>query len=189
MNVESIQPKHRAVILLVVQAAVVLSIAGKYLYERHTCPRVWVRTAQYDPNLPLRGRYLGLSLVVDSCSLPPDTTNYYGPAASYASPQRRAMRWRVRPAVQNGKLIAVPASYADRPDQTQELNLWPNRNCDRAVLADPVDYYIPDTAKTPFPLQHGQELWVEVTVPPQGPPRPIQLALSQNGTWQPLKLE
>ena len=38
--------------LLVVQLVLVLSIAEKYVYERKVCPRVWVRTAQIDPNLP-----------------------------------------------------------------------------------------------------------------------------------------
>ena len=56
---------QRAILLLVVQAALVLSIAGKYLYERKTCPRVWVRAGQYDPNEPLRGRYLALQLAVE----------------------------------------------------------------------------------------------------------------------------
>ena len=51
MNITSIQPKYRAIAVLLVQAALVLSVAGKYLYERKTSPRVWVRTAQYDPNL------------------------------------------------------------------------------------------------------------------------------------------
>jgi hypothetical protein len=32
-------------------------------------------------------------------------------------------------------------------------------------------------------------LWVEVTVPPSGPPRPIQLAVSSEAGWQPLKFE
>src|SRR5208283_3048759 len=31
-----------------------------------------------------------------------------------------------------------------------------------------------------------QELWIEVTVPPQGPPRPLQMAVKDNGVWKPL---
>ena len=55
--------RSRGVVVLVVQVVLVLSIAGKYVYERKVCPRVWVRTAQIDPNLPFRGRYLALRLV------------------------------------------------------------------------------------------------------------------------------
>ena len=180
---------QRAIVLLAVQAALVLSIAGKYLYQREVCPRVWVRSAQYDPNMPLRGRYLALSLMVDACSLPPDTTNYSGPSVIRDPKLQREMHWPVRLVAQNGKLVPVLATSTDKPEETQQINLWASRTCDRAVLSNSVDYYIPDTAKTPFPLHKGEELWVEVTVPPQGPPRPIQLALSQNGAWTPLKLD
>jgi hypothetical protein len=46
----------------------VLSLTGKLLYDRATCPRVWVRTAPYDPSLPIRGRYLALQLVAEKNS-------------------------------------------------------------------------------------------------------------------------
>jgi hypothetical protein len=52
-----------------------------------------------------------------------------------------------------------------------------------------VEFFIPDTAKGPFPLKPGQELWVEVTMPPTGPPRPIQLALSTGAGFHPLRFE
>src|SRR5580658_7458479 len=45
------------------QCALVFSLTGKLLYDRATCPRVWVKTAPYDPSLPIRGRYLSLRLV------------------------------------------------------------------------------------------------------------------------------
>jgi len=37
-------------------------------------------------------------------------------------------------------------------------------------------------------LKQGQELWVEVTAPVSGPPRPIQLALSDSTGFYPLHL-
>ena len=37
--------------VLVIQLAIVSSIAAKYLYQRWHCPRVWTRTAAYDPEL------------------------------------------------------------------------------------------------------------------------------------------
>src|SRR5579863_10026160 len=76
----------RAVALLVVQAVLVLSIAGKYVYERKTCPRVWVRAAQYDPNMPLRGRYLALRLALDACGLPRDESHHMGAIPTAHSP-------------------------------------------------------------------------------------------------------
>ena len=53
----------KGLILAAIQCLMVLSLTGKLLYDRATCPRVWVKTARYDPNLPLRGRYLALRLV------------------------------------------------------------------------------------------------------------------------------
>jgi hypothetical protein len=172
--------RSRGVVLLVVQLVLVLSIAGKYVYERKTCPRVWARTAQADPSLPLRGRYLYLSPVVDACALPHDAANLLGPGSV------GAWRWRVKPEAKEGRLAAVQVRDNVRPDLTQELSQWGNRPCDRAVLSQAVDYFIADRAKSPFPLKRNEELWVEVTVPPSGPPRPIQLAISSDAGFKPL---
>jgi hypothetical protein len=54
---------NKGLILAALQCALVLSLSGKLLYDRQTCPRVWLLTTQYDPNLPIRGRYLALRLV------------------------------------------------------------------------------------------------------------------------------
>ncbi|QOY90832.1 GDYXXLXY domain-containing protein [Paludibaculum fermentans] len=53
---------RQSLILAALQCGIVLSMGGKLLYDRATCPRVWVKTAPYDPSLPLRGRYLALRL-------------------------------------------------------------------------------------------------------------------------------
>jgi hypothetical protein len=182
--------KGRAAALVAVQAALVLSIAGKYWYERKTCPRVWVRTAEVDPNLPLRGRYLALQLAVDACGLPRDDAHFLAPGGPRIPRERGTWRWPVRPVAKDGKLVAQMAGDGDqdRPEVTDTLTQWPGRSCDRAALSKHADYFIPDTAKSPFPLKRGEELWVEVTVPPVGPPRPIQLAISKDGVFTPLGL-
>jgi hypothetical protein len=54
---------RKGLILAAFQCLLALSLSGKLLYDRATCPRVWVKTAQWDPNLPIRGRYLALRLV------------------------------------------------------------------------------------------------------------------------------
>jgi hypothetical protein len=38
-------------------------------------------------------------------------------------------------------------------------------------------------------MKAGQELWIEVTVPPKGPPRPMQLAVKEGGVWKVLAME
>ena len=56
-----------SIALLLIQLAIVSSVAAKYLYQRWTCPKVWTRAAAYDPELLMRGRYLSLQLTVDGC--------------------------------------------------------------------------------------------------------------------------
>jgi hypothetical protein len=54
--------RQKGLMLAAIHCLMVLSLSGKLLLDRATCPRVWVRTAPYDPTLPLRGRYLSLQL-------------------------------------------------------------------------------------------------------------------------------
>ena len=176
--------RGRGLVLLTVQLVLVLSIAAKYAYERKVCPRVWVRTAQIDPNLPFRGRYLALRLTVDACGLPHDqTASLGGPGVNLT--HTTGWRWRVRPEARAGKLVAVLAGDGVRPELTQDLTQLGER-CDRAALVESADYFIGDRAKSPFPLKPNEELWAEVTVPPSGPPRPIQLAISNGSAFTPL---
>ena len=65
-----------SIALLVIQLAIVSTVAAKYLYQRSTCPRVWTRAAAYDPELVMRGRYLSLQLTVDGCE---STLPFYFP--------------------------------------------------------------------------------------------------------------
>ena len=175
--------RNRALALIAIQCLLVSSIAAKCLCERATCPRVWVRTVQYDPNLPMRGRYLALSPEVDVCGMTPE--DRVGAAAE----RHGASTYRILLVARDGKLVAVDArDRLPRGDYPEAL--VSNRNaCERAPVLSPIDYFIPENARSPFPLKPGQELWVEVTVPPTGPPRAIQLALSDSGKWQPLKFE
>ena len=57
---------QKGLIFAGLQCLMVLSLTGKLLYDRATCPRVWVKTAPWDPNLPIRGRYLSLQLQPES---------------------------------------------------------------------------------------------------------------------------
>jgi len=173
--------RQRGIALMVIQLLLVASIAGKYLYERATQPRAWARAAQYDPNLPIRGRYLALSPEVNACSLPAPAFN----------PQMilQPRQWRVRTLARRGLLVVEDARNVLPRGNTQTIWLNEQTPCDRAPLTPGVNFFIPDTAQSPFPLKPGQELWVEMTVPPEGPPRAIQLALRDHGAWKPLKFE
>lgn len=180
-----------AVVLLVVQLALVLSVAGKYLYERKTRPRVWTRTTQFDPNAPLRGRYLALQLAVNACGLPHDAKHFTQGLQQYNSTAigPGSYSWRVSLGVQNGHLVPQLQDDARSPEGIMEMIQIANRECERVRVNTETEFFIPDTAKTPFPLKDGQELWVEVTVPESGPPRPIQVALSDTNSFHPIQFE
>lgn len=185
--------RTRAILLLVIQCLLVSSIAGKYVYERATRPRVWVKVGQYDPNLPMRGRYLALSPMVDACSLPHDkeAESPWTPIGKDGKPGKQLTnwRWQVIAKAKDGKLVVEDARQVLPRSETQTIWLNNDKPCESAQLTPGIDFFIPDTAKSPFPLKPGTELWAEVTVPPKGPPRPIQLALSDNGQWKPLKFD
>jgi hypothetical protein len=178
--------RNRGIALLVVQCLLVSSISGKYLYERLTRPRVWVRVAQYDPNLPMRGRYMALTPLVNACDLPRDKgqndEQYWSP------PSNQSRYWRVITRAKDGKLVIEVADNTVPRSETLSIYLTSDKPCDRVALTPGVDFFIPDTADPPFPKKRGEELWAEVTVPAVGPPRPIQLAMSDNGQWKVLKL-
>lgn len=173
---------NRAVALLVIQCLLVTSIAAKYLYERATCPRVWVRVVQYDPQLPMRGRYLALLTVVNMCELA-----QHMPTRPSMSPIDRS--YQVHLVARDGKLVPEDAHARLPISERQVISLNGGTPCDRAPVWPAIDYFVPENAKSPFPLKPGQELWVEVTVPTSGPPRAIQLALSENDHWKPLKFD
>ena len=176
----------RAVLLIVIQVLLVSTIAGKFLYERKVCPRVWTRAAQVDPDSPLRGRYLILPLRVDACGLPKGADNgKVGPVWGVAG---GVQEYRSSDVVaRDGRLIAVENKS---PAGGDRLTVWTPKNttCDRAILSPGTELYIPDTAKMPA-LKAGEEMWVEVTVPPKGPPRAIQLAVSGNGKFETIRFE
>jgi hypothetical protein len=202
MKLGKISLSRASIALLVIQLAIVSLIAAKYLYQRWSCPRVWTRTVVYDPELVMRGRYLSEQLIVDGCqsTLPsakeaamPRNLDGLPVGMKYSINSAQAVRFPATIKVENNKLIAlrIPDSenVSPMPPGSQMVAAWPGSSCENLRLDTPVDFYIPEHAAIPTPLKAGQELWIEVTVPPKGPPRPIQLALKQDGVWKPLAFQ
>lgn len=181
--------------VLLIQLALVSSVAAKYLYQHWTCPKVWTRAAGFDPEMVMRGRYLSLQLVVDGCS------------STLPSAKQAEFPRDVNGAAVNGKYGITYADYSEFPAElkvidnhlaaihmrdpkdnrsSQRVTTWRAASCDQMRLVAPVYFYIAEHAKSPLPLARVAELWIEVTVPPKGPPRPIQMALKQNSVWEPL---
>jgi hypothetical protein len=187
-----------SIALLVFQFLIVSTVAAKYFYQRKTCPHVWTRATAYDPSLVMRGRYLSLQLIVNGCgsTLPsakdaqfPRDLNGVPGGNTFSIRSADSVWFQAKLAVRDNKLIATRAPEADRSSATQTVAAPPGAPCDQMRLAEPVDFYIAEHANDPTFLKQGQELWIEVTVPPKGPPRPLQLALKDNGGWRPLAFQ
>jgi hypothetical protein len=150
---------HRGMALALLQALIVLGVAGKYAWDRDHLPRGWARTVPYDSAQMVRGRYLSLSVFLDT---------------------RANSEGRVRLTVQNGHLVGV----AD-PSGTGERIVPCGKG---AELVDAVPFFLPEHAPDPTRRAAGEELWVEVSVPRKGPPRPIRLGVKKGGVLTPLEL-
>jgi hypothetical protein len=149
--------------------AIVASLGAKLMADRMSRPRVWARVAPIDPDLPIRGRYVRLQLEV----LPADGLTIT-PGASYVP---------VDLSVRDGTLVAIPP--ADSGDLLVSQMLRQGEPV--TVLTRAVAYFIPEHVADPSPREPGEELWVEVTIPKRGAPRPIRLGVKRNGTLTPLE--
>jgi hypothetical protein len=143
-----------------------LSLGGKLLMDRAILPRVWVKATPFDPNLPVRGRYVSLSVSADAQGFV--SGNLYD-AAQFS--------------VEDGKLIARPAQESGGAMVTLV------NNATQANLAEPVTFFIPERVPDPSRRHQGEELWVELTVPRTGLPRPIRLGVKKDGVLTPLAID
>lgn len=158
------KPLYRGLLAALLQCALVLSMTAKYQWDRDRLPRVWVRVGPLDPNAPLRGRYLQLRV----------QAAMEGGSAIGGQ--------HVRLFIQDGQLTA-------KADDTGDLMVWPQRQSQVVSLAEPMPFFLSDTANDPSQsLKIGQELWAEVSLPPNAMPRPIRLGVKSEGVITPLDL-
>lgn len=172
---------RKGIILAMLQLAIVASLTAKYAIDRARFPRIWAQTVAYDPDLPIRGRYLSVRLRVNADQV------YSGSEVPKGNPgffwgDTRDIYLRA----ENGHLVA---SHAPQPTGLS-VTRWKTRTGEVvAVLSEPVSYFLPEHAIDPSRRQPGEELWVEVTVPAKGPPRPIRLAVKRGDTFTPLEIK
>ena len=167
--------RARSLLLAGLQGALLLGIAGGFLLDRATLPRGWGRTEPVDPDLPIRGRYLDLQLVVPATGLP---------LKAYEEVQLQ---------VRQGGLLAAARPGESAPSASDRRQRQPARIERRgegtvAVLMQPLAFFLSEQAADPSRRPAGEELWVEVSLPPQGPPRPIRLGVRQGERFAPLPL-
>lgn len=167
----------KGLVAAAVQVLLLASVGLKFLYDRANYPRVWVETAPYDPDLPIRGRYVRIAVLVDA-----KRSDSSAPTAPTAPPGGPAM-FLGRLELQGERLAAI---------EDDDSRHWvSSRRCGEAQcwqLNEPLAYFIPEHVADPSRRPAGETLWVEVTVPPRGAPRPIRLGVRKNGALTPLDL-
>jgi hypothetical protein len=87
-----------------------------------------------------------------------------------------------------GRLVATPDPSGSVHITQQIVRTAAEPNVTDWVLADPVAYFIPEHVPDPSRRAPGEELWVEVSVPAKGSPRPIRLGVKKDGVLTPLEL-
>jgi hypothetical protein len=155
----------KGLIVAALHLAIVGSLGAKLLVDRATRPRVWARTGPIDPDDPLRGRYVRLRVEGEPIG--------FGDASNMAV---RLTEWKGQLAftAASGNLIARVSSRDGRRI---------------ATLDQPLAFFIPEHVPDPSVRAPGEELWVEVTLPKNGAPRPIRLAVKKDGVLTPLDLD
>lgn len=163
-------PLAKGLVILVIHVCLVMVLGGKLLYDRATLPRVWVSAVPYDPQLPIRGRYVSLQLIVEPRGIDEAKTR------SESQPARPVLL-----RVEDGRLLAEAKKsviYDPSDLRVRFLNVDNNRT---AALSEPVAFFIPEHIPDPSLRPSGERLYVEATVPKKGVPRPIRLGVSKDG--------
>jgi hypothetical protein len=165
-------------VVAAVQVGLVASLGAKLLFDRAALPRVWVRAIAFDPDSPLRGRYVSLQIVVQ-------------PRATSADPSPPGLSRPAKLRVEGGTLVAVSDPDASGSDPGDVHLRGISRGTETlTVLAEPVAYFIPEHVADPSRRPPGEQLWVEATIPASGPPRPLRLGVKTgDGPIVPLQLD
>lgn len=158
-------PRTRGLIVALIQVLLVVTLGAKLLVDRTTLPRVWARVAPFDPDLPIRGRYVRLQLEVAPRGFedPGDETSWGWAGLS----------------VEGDQLIATHTDvyYGHHVTVRRDERGLVGR------LDTPIAFFIPEHSDDPSRLAG---LMAEVTVPKKGPPRPIRLGVEEDGEIKPL---
>ena len=167
---KALTARRAGLLLALLQAGLLISLGGVYLLERARLPRGWARVAPVDPDLPIRGRYVSLQLLIPAPELEPGDPAH--------SPW--ANRQQVRLIARNGRLEArasQPGSGWPSPERVHPAAIERIDGIVMAQLSEPLAFFIPSDGPDPSQRPANEQLWVEVTVPAEGPPRPIRLGV------------
>ena len=161
-------PRGAGLLLALLQGGLLLAVASLDQIENATQPRGWARTVPVDPDLPIRGRYVTFVLQVPAEGV--------SSAASFASVELR---------VRDGRVVAGPASRGG--GNPRNAALQKGGGSPSALLGEPLAFFLPEHSADPSQRLADETLWAEVTLPRNGPPRPLRLGVErQPGRIEPL---
>ncbi len=163
---------RKGLLLALLQGGLLLSLGGQLLLDRATRPRGWILTEPVDPHLPIRGRYVNLGLLVPAPEVPAGLSRPWSGERVVLYSEAGQVR---------AELAGSTTPLSRSLPATPEGEHW--------RLGPSVAYFIPPGVADPSRRQPGEQLWVEVTLPAQGPPRPIRLGVKRgDGVISPLQL-
>ena len=160
--------RRAGVVLALFQAGLLLLVGLTFWIERLTAPRLWALAQPVDPNLPIRGRYVSLRLRVPLSGV--ETSGSTTPSVILQGQGDRLV------AENDGDGERYAGALIRRDGQTL------------VELSEPLALFIPPDVKDPSRRSPSDPLWVEVTLPRSGPPRPIQLGVMRGGRVRALSL-
>ena len=163
---------RNGLVIALIHLGLVASLGAKLQIDRAVRPRVWARTAPVDPNLPIRGRYVQLAIEGEPGAglLDGDERNH----ALVRVEHERLVIDRDEGGGSPGGVVAFTTTRDGRRI---------------ARLRQPLAFFIPEHVPDPSSRASGEELWVEVTIPKRGAPRPIRLGVKKDGVLAPLDLD
>ena len=151
------------------QVLLVAGIGAKFLYDRANYPRLWVETAPYDPDMPIRGRYVNIALLVDADRAAPGDGDR-APNMFLARLEARGDRLVAVQDDDNGRHWVSSGAAASGTAGSSPSR---SRTSSRSM------------ATTPRASRRAA-LWAEVTLPPTGAPRPVRLGVKRGDAIEPI---
>lgn len=176
----------KAIAVTLIQVLIVCLLGAKLLYDRRTRPQAWFLAQRYDPNLPIRGRYLSLQLEVKDPRTAEEIQRKFAGDIQFHENQRYSSVYGFGNECGSIELSdgSPIATFDDGPVygcDNLSFQRWKANGRTALRVNEPVLFFIPDAGKDPSYLERGEDLWVLATIPRKGPPRPVALGIKKAG--------
>jgi hypothetical protein len=181
------KPMYKGLLLALLHVVLVCTLGAKLLYDRGHRPRVWIKTAPRDPNLPIRGRYLSLGVEVPAEGFTLRTQPSLWRKDKDGNPMLEdiVMPPNCDLVLRDSQLVAV----ANQSGRYWGIRVRHSGENLMAIVPTQTAFFIPEHISDPSFRHADEDLWIEATIPRNGPPRPIRLGIKKNGVLTPLAID